>query len=79
MPQDILVVKTDGTKEPFDREKLRRSLLKARASEDTAEKVIAHIEKELVSGMGTEDIYRHAFDYLRTVGKPLAARYSLRR
>ncbi len=76
---EISVVKADGTKEPFDRGKLLRSLLNARASDEVAQKVIAHIEKELVSGMKTEDIYQHAFEYLRDIGKSLAARYSLRR
>ena len=76
---DIFVVKADGTREPFDREKLSRSLMNARASREVAERVIAHIEKELVGSMKTEDIYRHAFEYLRDIGKPLAARYSLRR
>lgn len=75
----IEIVKTDGTRELFNREKLRASLANAHASAEVAEKVIAHIEKELVSGMKTEDIYRHAFEYLRSIGKPLAARYSLRR
>lgn len=76
---EIYVIKTDGTKESFNREKLRMSLANARASAEVAEKVIAHIEKELVGGMKTEDIYRHAFEYLQSIGKPLAARYSLRR
>ena len=75
----ILVHKADETSEPFDRDKLLRSLLNARASTEVAEKVTAHVEKELVNGMKTEDIYRHAFEYLRSIGKPIAARYSLRR
>ena len=75
----ILVHKADETSEPFDRDKLLRSLLNARASTEVAEKVTAHVEKELVNGMKTEDIYRHAFEYLRNIAKPLAARYSLRR
>lgn len=80
MPEKAVeVIKADGTKEFFDREKLRRSLLNARASEEVAEKVVSHVESELVSGIRTEDIYRHAFEFLERVGKHFAARYSLRR
>lgn len=79
LEKTVEVVKADGTKEFFDREKLRRSLLRARASEEVAEKVVSHVEKELVGGIRTEDIYRHAFEFLERFGKHFAARYSLRR
>lgn len=75
----IEVIKADGARETFDRGKLYESLLNARASEEIAEKVVSHVEKELVSGIRTEDIYRHAFEFLGRFGKHFAARYSLRR
>ena len=75
----IEVVKSNGEREPFNRDKLLHSLRSAGADAAFASEVAAHVEKELVNGMKTEDIYRHAFEYLRTRKRPAAARYSLKR
>ncbi len=75
----MYVVKADGTREVFKRDKLLSSLRTAGAKEKTAEAVIAHVERELVDGIHTADIYRHAFDVLHKLERPAAARYSLKR
>lgn len=75
----ITIVKANGHHETFDSEKLRFSLLNSGASPDDTENVLAHIVPELRSGMTTEDIYRHAFDILKNVSRPVARSYSLRR
>ncbi len=75
----ILIVKSTGEKEPFESAKLLSSLEKAGASGDQAEKVLIHVEKELASGTTTSEIYRHAFEVLRHIAGPTAARYSMRR
>lgn len=75
----IEIVKATGEREPFRPDKLRASLLRAKAREDLAEEIILHIEKELRDGMSTKEIYRHAFEMLSKQTKPVAIRYSLKK
>lgn len=81
MPKsDILVIKADGSQEPFDPAKLEHSLQHAGASSTMRARVVAHVIQELHPGMMTEEIYHHAFDLLRKEEEqPVAARYSIKR
>ena len=78
-PRPIHIVKSDGTEEQFDRGKLLQSLRRAGANEGTAAPIVSHVERELVSGMSTTDIFKHAFSLLREKQRHIASRYSLRR
>jgi len=75
----IKVVKADGTTEFFKVEKLRRSLRRAGATVKEVQDIIKYIEMHLYDGIRTQEIYRAAFDKLRSHEMPAAARYSLRR
>lgn len=76
----VLITKADGEREPFDPHKLEASLMHAGASAPAREHILSRITKELRDGMRTEDIYAHAFAYLRDEGTPaVAARYSVKR
>ncbi|MBI5133847.1 MAG: restriction endonuclease [Candidatus Taylorbacteria bacterium] len=75
----IFVTKSTGEQEAFDPQKLVNSLRKAGAAKEQAEDILRHIERELVSGMTTTEIYRHAFSFLRHSAQPVAARYSMKR
>lgn len=76
----ILVVKADGTQEPFNVNKLRKSLRRAGARDEEVQRIVSHIEAESHDGITTQDIYRHAFSLLSHESSPAArARYSLRR
>ncbi len=75
----MIIVKATGEQEVFNPTKLMTSLLKAGASKDQASAVVTHIQRDMVSGMTTSEIYRHAFDVLRTLAQPVAARYSMKR
>lgn len=75
----IYVVKSTGEQEAFEPQKLVSSLRKAGAAKEQAEDILRHIEHELVSGMTTSEIYRHAFSFLRHSAQPAAARYSMKR
>jgi len=76
----ILITKADGEKEPFDPRKLDMSLVRAGASEAARDHIVRRVQKELREDMRTEDIYSHAFEYLRDEGAPaVAARYSIKR
>lgn len=75
---DITVVKQDGTREPFDPDKLRESLRQAQTPDDEVEKIVAHIESELEDGQTTTEIYKHAYELLKLRKHAYAARYSLK-
>jgi hypothetical protein len=75
----IFVLKADRTQELFKEVKLRQSLKKAGASSSEVELIMHSIERELHDGIATEVIYRRAFELLRELPQPVAARYSLRR
>ncbi|MDP6387762.1 MAG: ATP cone domain-containing protein [Candidatus Pacebacteria bacterium] len=79
MTREILITKQDGTKEPFEVEKLRYSLARSGATKEGINDVIRYIEKDLKEGMSTSEIYKHAFSYLEKKEKPVAARYSMKR
>lgn len=78
MNNSIYITKATGEREPFEPEKLKASLMRAGASSETTEKLVAHIQAELKDGITTREIYNHAFDLLAREHKPLATRYSLR-
>lgn len=78
-PPEITILKSNGERELFDREKLKRSLLHSGASEADALNVLEHLVPDLHDDMTTGEIYRHAFDYLAKLSRPVARRYSLRR
>lgn len=76
----VLITKADGEKESFDPHKLDSSLARAGASPTERAEIIGRVEKHLIDGMRTEDIYGHAFEMLRTEAAPaVAARYSIKR
>ncbi|MEK9185436.1 MAG: restriction endonuclease [Patescibacteria group bacterium] len=75
----IEIIKANGERETFDLQKLRNSLIRARATTSVADRIAKHIEQELKDGMTTRDIYRHAFEILERELKPVALRYSLRK
>ena len=78
-PSSPVIVKSSGIVEPFNPEKLAWSLIRAGAGEHTARAIAETIERTMASGVSTEEIYKRAFVLLRKEGRPLAARYSLRR
>lgn len=73
------MLKSNGEREPFDALKLENSLLNAGVSPDSAQKIIKTVQSELVDGMTTAEIYRHAFFLLHRMEKTSAVRYSMRR
>ena len=79
MSSSVHILKADGSRQAFHPEKLVYSLKRIGADEAVIEKVVTHIQGELVEGVTTSDIYHHAFSLLRQFQKPVAAKYSLRR
>jgi len=77
--KEVLITKADGNRVPFDATKLYTSLHRIGANKETADHIVNQIEKELVSGMSTTQIYKRAFSLLRKEERPSAARYSMKR
>jgi len=73
------VIKSTGEREPFSLNKLRRSLTRSGADDDTIERIVEHITPELHDGMKTSQIYKHAYSILKKNKYPAAIRYSLRK
>jgi len=76
--ENITVRKASGDLVPFDKSKLKQSLLHSGASVEHAEEVVAQIGEILVDGMSTKKIYKTAFKLLRNFSAPTAARYKLK-
>ena len=75
-----MIAKADGQLEPFDPAKLEHSLAHAGASSTMRARILAKVIHELHAGIMTEEIYRHAFEMLKSEEKtPVAARYSMKR
>lgn len=77
--QNKYIIKATGEREEFNAQKLRDSLLRAGASPETTDKIVAQIERELRDDAATSDIYYHAFELLKKEESPATSRYSLRR
>ncbi|XKT74248.1 MAG: ATP cone domain-containing protein [Patescibacteria group bacterium UBA2163] len=75
----MLIVKGDGTKEPFDILKLKHSLNRSGAEPEIAARVAEKIASTIRDGMTTTEIYKRAYKLLGKTEGALAARYSMRR
>ena len=79
MTSSPVIVKADGTRESFDPSRLVSSLMRSGAREYTAERIAETITASIVPGTSSREIYQRAFALLRKEGRPVAARYALRR
>lgn len=62
----------------FDKFKLIKSLIFSGATQTQANIVVREIQKDLYDGISTKKIYRLAYQKLKNISKPNAARYSLK-
>lgn len=76
---DVWVIKTSGARERFSMNKLRRSLTRSGADDETINKIVEHLVPEIHDGMKTSQIYKHAYSILKKSKYPAAIRYSLRK
>jgi hypothetical protein len=74
-----IIIKSDGTNETFNPERLTRSLERSGASELTAKQITETITNTVAPGTSSKEIYTRAFSLLRKEARPVAARYALRR
>lgn len=74
----MLVKKYSGELVPFDENKLRISLERARAGEMDIQKIIKRVKEDLTEGKTTQKIYAEAFKILKRLSRTSAARYNLK-
>lgn len=82
MQNQILIKKFDGTEEPFDESKLRFSLARAGAGQQTINEIVSMVTSKLKPGVTTGWIYKEAFALLKKTAKEtpvVAAKYSMKR
>ena len=77
--KQVSIIKANGVREAFNPTKLRESLLRAGAEEESISSVMSRVLSELHDGTTTREIYDHAFKYLKEYKRPVAQRYSIRR
>ncbi|SHN12027.1 ATP cone domain-containing protein [Cyclobacterium lianum] len=74
----MIITKSTGLQEPFNKGKLKQSLMRSGANSEQADEVVSEVMEMLVEGMSTRKIYKTAFRLLRNVSRPMAARYKLK-
>jgi len=76
----VEIIKGDGERQVFSKKKLIGSLRRSGASLQIAEHVASEVESTLRDGMQTRDIYRKAFQLLRSKETllPIVHKYNLR-
>lgn len=74
----VLITKASGEQEAFDVNKLRNSLHKAGAKEDTIEEIVSDINAWVFSGVSTGMIYARAYKLFRQKTGHGALRYKLK-
>lgn len=73
-----IVVKANGDQVPFSEEKLRQSLSRSGAAPDMIQTIIDEVTASLYDGISTKSIYQKAFNLLKVMSHPVAARYKLK-
>jgi hypothetical protein len=74
-----IIIKADGSKETFDPVRFISSLERAGAGEHAATRITETISNTVAQGASSKELYARAFALLRKEGRPIAARYALRR
>ena len=74
----IMVVKWDGRREPFQREKIIKTLMRVGASRSVAEEIARRIEEEAYDGISTREILEAAFKHLSRYEPTVSLRRDLK-
>lgn len=72
------VVKSSGETEKFDPEKIKRTCLKAGASEELASKIAREVAKKSYDGISTREVLHITLSLLKKAKPIVAARYDLK-
>ena len=72
------VVKASGETEKFDPRKIKRTCIKAGASDELANEIVKKVKKKVYNGISTRDILRYTLKLLSKKKPIVAARYDLK-
>jgi len=72
------VVKASGETEKFDSQKIKRTCIRAGASEELAEKIVKQVTSKAYDGISTKEILNIALKLLNKEKPQIAARYDLK-
>ncbi|MDO8591165.1 MAG: ATP cone domain-containing protein [bacterium] len=75
----INVIKSNGQSQPFDALKIRRTILRSGANEETANRIANEVEKNVRDGMKTREIYDMIIALLEQKAPAVSRRYDLRK
>src|SRR3989344_2001861 len=75
----VKVQKADGSFEDYSENKVRSSLERAGADEQTIRDITEHINTKLFEGMSSQDIYGLIYQELKRKNHMLVSRYNLKR
>lgn len=74
----ITLIKSDGTHEPFQEEKLAKSLFEVGADERIIERILQEIQPHLYNHMPTQKLYSKVYQLLKKYARTSAAKYQLK-
>jgi len=74
----LKIAKSTGAHEPFNIEKIKKSLKKAGATDQQIEYLCDQIEKKMPKIRSTGDLYKLILDLMRDVDSVVASRYNLK-
>lgn len=79
MRKQVIITKASGKKEAFSENKLRNSLFKSGADEVTVNQIIGKVKDNLYDDITTHEIYKRAFEILKSKKTATASRYKLKK
>ncbi len=74
----INIIKSDGESQPFDIEKIKRTILHSGASKETIDRIASEVEKKVRDGMRTREIYDMVIALLEQKAPAVSRRYDLK-
>lgn len=78
LSMSINVIKSNGESQPFDIEKIRRTILHSGANEETVNRIASEVEKNVRDGMRTKEIYDMVIALLEQKAPAVSRRYDLK-
>lgn len=75
----VTILKSDGTKSPFDRNKLLQALNNSGATPEQSNQITQKVEQQLYDGIPSKKIYQLAYGLLKKASSRSAGRYKLKK
>lgn len=77
--QDYNIIKSSGEKVKFSFQKLKNSLMRSGADEETVAHILIAVKDELYQGISTKEIYNRAYNLLKKKKGIFASKYKLKK